>query len=100
MLTEDELQSDTASCMSIDPSVGRVVSIVDAKLEQVPTPVIGALHEDLTVPRRHRRLVLGPASSHDRVEPTAVDSPAESPSDSGYSANVDESCCFRGCWAV
>ena len=56
--TEDELQSDTASCMSTDPSEGRVVSVVGANLEQVTTPVIDALQEDLPVSRRHRRLVL------------------------------------------
>ena len=92
--TEDELQSDSASCMSTDPSEGRVVSVAGADLEQVPTPVIDALQEDLPVSRRHRRLVLvstpEPVSSHDHVEPTAVDSPADSPSDSGYSASVTE----------
>ena len=44
--TEDE-QSDTASCMSTDPAKGRVVSVVGANLEQVPTHVIDALQEDL-----------------------------------------------------
>ena len=91
--TEDE-QSDIASCMSTGPAEGRVVSVVGANLEQVPTHVIDALQEDLPVSRRHRRLVLVSAqelvSSHDQVEPTAVDSPADSPSDSGHSASVME----------
>ena len=86
--TEDE-QSDTASCIST-PAEGRV----GANLEQLPTHVIDALQEDLPVSRRHRRLVLVFAqefvSSHDQVEPTAVDSPADSPSDSGHSARVME----------
>ena len=91
--TEDE-QSDTASCMSTDPAEGRVVSVVGANLEQAPTHVIDALQEDLPVSRRHQRLVLVSArelvSSHDQVEPTAVDSSADSPSDSGHSASVME----------
>ena len=49
--------------------------------------IANALQEDLPVSRRHRRLVLVSAqelvSSHNQVEPTAVDSPADSPSVSG-----------------
>ena len=47
--TEDE-QSDTASCMSTDPAEGRVVSVIGANLERVPSHAIDALQEDLQFP--------------------------------------------------